>query len=243
MKIGVGVFTTGERPEYLAKMQARLQGFEVHIETDPDHTGPWNPARRCLEYFLGTDVTHVLLVGDDWLPCLDFQMVIDEVVASHPSDVICPYSSSNAALDALSKGWRWYTTHNGAVIEVIPRELISEFLAFVDDQVDEKLIKAINEDGLVNLWCMATDRLVFHTAVSLLEHQNAPSLLGHDQDAWRRSLIRPFEDMLGLQWNTPAVHARLQFTTHWLLTALKHPEKYNAHEKVYALQRGLPRGT
>lgn len=251
-RFAVGVFTVGtpERQATLARAEEKIDMrhptlVEYQVETDAERRGPWFPVKILLQYFATLDITHAVILQDDVLPCNDFMNVLTKVVQAKSTEAICLYSASHAACDALKKDLSWYTSLNGAVQFVLPVGLIAEFLEFVEFACDEEMQKDLGEDGMINLWAMCTDRDIWHTAVSVLDHQNPPSLVGNDEHKFRRPMIRPYEDMSGLNWNTGAIDSGVTYRTYWGLALLtpEAKEKYAVHEKMYKLHKRCPYGS
>lgn len=250
-RFAVGVFTIGtpEREKTLEKLEARLgrmgdgHPFKWYsVERDLERLGPWEPCKRLLTSFLETDCTHALLLPDDALPCPDFWNTLISALSCCPNQLVSLYSASPAAFDALKNKLSWYSTHNGALQITIPKAHIKPFLDFVEESAPSDLQKQLGEDGMFSLYAMCHGKPIITPAVSLIDHQNPPSTQGNDNHNFRRPAIRPYEDMSGINWATPALNGGLRYEIHWLLARLKPEarEKYKVHEIMYRLNKDRP---
>lgn len=246
MKIHYGVMhvPTYERKFTLQKALDRLPELTAVYQDalPPNNKGSWNGARWALEDAISCGADYVCVLQDDCLPCVGFDKQLRRVLTAVPKEAVCLYSNNIRVFEARQHGYSWYTSLNGAVQMTLPVWLAKEFLEFVDAYHPNA--GKYPEDTNLDLFCMATRRLIWTTAVSLIDHQNAPSLQGHENHDFRRPAIPPYEDMDQVDWETPALFVGRRFNTHANfreLTDAAH-SKFDLWKTYYSLERHEPIG-
>lgn len=242
MKIHYGIMLTPteERKRTVEEVENRLpEGVSVYTNTLPPK-GSWHLARWALEDAIKEGADYVCVLQDDCLPCWDFDTVLRKVLEAQPDEAICLYSNNNRAHEARQNGMSWYTSLNGAVQVTLPVKLAKEFLEFVDRYHPKA--PEFPEDTNLDIFCMATKRLIWTTAVSLIDHQNPPSLQGHDDHDFRRPAIPPYEDMGQIDWKTNALFVGRRFNTHAAFRDLNDAahQDLNLWRTYYDLERHKP---
>lgn len=237
------------RAECLAKCTERIDQTDprvrlFHVERDTVRRGPLDVARSCWDAMLKSDATHGILLNDDHLPCHNFVDVACKAIAAKPNAPISFYANSHSARKALAAQLSWYSTVDGATQVTAPLAMLRQFCTWER----MKLIKQcpLTEDARFDLWCMAHGLRIHQTAVSLVDHQNPPSLCGNDHHEWRRPSTPPWEDMSAIKWDTAVLHAgRAYLGNHWgLLHWLEREEQMavKAIKRAYALAQEAEAG-
>jgi hypothetical protein len=232
-----------EREATLAKLRERVPGCVV--VRDPDRTGAWSTARKCWE--AGVEAADwVVVLNDDALPCEGFREVATAALAQrHPNDPVCFYVGRPDAVDVLADRLHWYTTHDDLVGVgcALHRSVIPEFLAWVDANPD---VDDFSDDGRLNLWAMATGRLIYTTLPALVDHQlPEASMVGSavdDSAGARVATVPSTPNMDRIDWSGPAKHlGRSRWSNHWEMlhrVAFRSPELI---ERAYLVERqGVP---
>lgn len=202
----------------LDQLQAEGDKIPVHVTEDTDRAGSLDCWRRAMEMGLCFDATHVVWLGDDVTVCKNFGRTLRRAIAAQPLQVFdCYVNQENVAAPG-----GWYTTHDGYVggAGVMPRELLEEHLAWraqrmgFEPKGDPSYLG--NDEG-VNLWAMATGRLIWKTARSLIDHDDTvPSLEGNAGHDFRRSAryLADGDHLQGLD-DQPVHVGRTYVNNHW----------------------------
>lgn len=210
------------------------------VECDLTKRGAWPVARACWEWAVKyTDATHVIVMSDDALPCPRFEDIATRALEAQPNAIVSFYPNHPRSSEA--KGW--YTTPDGlvGVAMCMPRELVAEFL----DWNDRTMLEGVTypEDGRINLFAMATGRLVHVTSPALVDHQCPDtSLVGNEHHDMRRPVVG-YEgvDLDEIDWTAPPVAlGRTYRGAHWNLLTHTKPSERAAQDlacKAYVIER------
>lgn len=245
MKIHYGVMhlPVPERKLCLEIVESRLPDHtHVYYGALDPRTPSWKLARWAIEDAISNGSDYVCVLPDDCIPCNGFDTQLRRVLTAKSDEAVCLYSNNQRAHEARLHGFSWYTSLNGAVQVTLPVSLAKEFLEFVDQY--HPLANEYPEDTNLDLFCMATRRLIWTTAVSLIDHQNPPSLQGHDNHDFRRPAIPPYEDMDQVNWETDALFVGRRFNTHAALRDLNNAahSDLNLWRTYYELDRHIAPG-
>jgi hypothetical protein len=192
------------------------------VVADPERKGAWATARRCWEKGLANGADWIIVLNDDALPCEDFREVATKALAARsPNDPVCFFTALPDAVHLLAGIDHWYTTHDDfiGVGCALHRDVIPEFLAWVDANPG---VNDFTDDGRVNLWAMATRRLIYTTVPSLVDHQLPnQSMVGSRLDASdgpRLATVPPMVGMDRVDWTGRVAHfGRSRGGNHWEL--------------------------
>lgn len=186
-------------------MQCAAAGVELFIYEDQEAKGSLVPWIRCLQRAAKSDATHFVFLPDDAVLVPNFVDRLLDVIAARPNDVICCQSNHRGAPVAYEAGFRWYSTPDGftGFGGVLPIALVREHLEWRRTKLDPEAL--VQGDEGVNLWCMATRRLVYKPLPSLVQHDTKlKSLDGndwHDTINERTSLVwEPDKDLERWWW-------------------------------------------
>lgn len=148
---------------------------------DPD---PWRGYQRCLEE-LG-DASHVVVIQDDTIPCLNFAQTVEQIAAARPGTLTSlfvaglPNWNTRQFLRALSARRTWsplMAMQTGCVIHVCallwPADLARACLAWTAENAKRlpgHRGRPRSDDGVVSYWAKMTRQEVWATVPSLVEH-------------------------------------------------------------------------
>lgn len=128
--------------------------------------------------------SHVVWLPDDVQVCRDFGAILRACIEARPADVWDGFVNH-----PMVKEWGhrtnvppWYATFEGytGVVGCMPRGALEEHLSW-RERYERHSVSPANDAG-VNLWAMATKRLIYKTSYSLAKHDlTVPSLEGHDE--------------------------------------------------------------
>jgi hypothetical protein len=111
--------------------------------------------------------SHLLILQDDILPCVDFQETVSEIASLLPNQIISFFSAYDTSKPLVKKKhWLLMDRLYGTCAYVIPRNLAMEYLEF------NKLIKdrIFADDVRISMFIKAKNMNVYVTAPSLVEH-------------------------------------------------------------------------
>ncbi len=167
----------------------------MHESSPPD---PWAGYRRCLSG-IPSDVSHVLIVQDDAIPCPGFATAVEKIAIRNLNDPVClflgAYPASTAARVRRAKPDVRYvplgpTSFMPLVCVLWPTKAARSFLEW--SRTARGITRA--DDGNAARWIRASKQQVMVTSPSLVEHDDyTPSVKGGRDhvpgaEAWRRSL-------------------------------------------------------
>jgi hypothetical protein len=209
------------RRHTIARLTEQLQaeGLPFCVSHDNDRNGSLWCWKRAMRIGRDSDATHIVWLPDDAILAKGFGIALRKAIEAQPDQVFdCVV---NREIEPFpTEGW--YTTHDGYVggAGVMPRALLEEHLAWREEHIGWARMGEpgyMGNDYGVNVWAMATGRLIWKTAVSLIDHDTSiPSLDGNDDHDNRRPLNfrNDVTDLEG--WDKPPVHIGRTYTgTHW----------------------------
>lgn len=157
------------RTEALDRLLKSLPA-DVTVVHDDVHEGAWATARRCWERGVASHADWIVVLNDDALPCPDFPARVEAALDERDErDPVCFYTSHPDAGKVTNRSW--YTTHDDlvGVACALSRESALEFLEWAEENTEG--LDGFSDDGRINLWAMATGRLIYTTVPSLVDHQ------------------------------------------------------------------------
>ncbi len=186
--------------------------------------------------------------------CDDFVQVVKNIIQAKPSEIIAIFANHACAGQAKAAGYRWYTTPDGlaGVGSILPREALQGLMAWRDEALSNEAKERIPDDTQIDLFAMATGRLIHTPLPSLVDHDDSlPSLLSPSEPSERLTRARvseapPEPGMVNLDWIGPVIHMGRQYTgNHWKLlrdTTEDYRRGKDMAERAYALHRDTWRG-
>ncbi len=254
----IGIPHAAHAPERRPGLERILAQLKAEGAPEPYVTTAW---RRPQDFGpdlwqtgIASGAEHCVYLSDDALLCEDFVQVVKNVVSVKPTEIIAIFSNHAGASWAKNAGYRWYTTPDGlaGVGSILPRELLVELMAWREEALSREAKDRIPDDTQIDIFAMATGRLIHTPLPSLVDHDDSlPSLLGNGGDGkgpehTRTSVAPPEPGMANINWNQPAIHLGRQYTgNHWKLlrdTTEDYRRGKDMAERAYALHRDTWRG-
>ena len=206
MKLHHRIQHVAGRDASLARLLERLPPA-VEVMTDPDWGKPDqrpSPLRGYLRCLADPpkDVTHLVVLQDDALPCKRFHAMLTEAVGERPEDVISLFVgglSNRTRKDfyaALGRGDRWSPIYFRDIHHVValvwPVTLAKSFLQWYASARIPGPIPPRSDDAVVGYWARKQRRQIWATVPCLVEHpDDVPSTihsLGRQGDKGRRAI-------------------------------------------------------
>jgi len=225
------------REEALGALTARIEGdCEFHVMRDPERRGAWWNARRCWAAGLESGADWIVVLNDDALPCESFVDIVKAaLVTRDPRDPVCFYTAHPKAAEVEGA---WYTTHDGLVGVgcALSNEAALEFLVWCGMHPG---VSNFTDDGRINLWAMATGRLIHTTVPSLVDHQLPDvSTVGNEGHEHRKPVVLPGP---ARDWASEPVHFGRQYHgNHWELVFRTRSESWDLERSYTAHRHGEP---
>ncbi len=226
--------------ELREQLQLHSDGIDYYVVRDEVRAGSLHTWRRAMVLGLSSapQASHVVWLPDDALLCAGFGQALRAAIAARPDEVFDCYANHWAAPKLVGRS-AWYTTSEGYVGlgGTMPRALLEEHLAWRDTHIKPGAV--VNNDEGVNLWAMATGRLIWKTVESLVDHDDrVPSIDGNATDAWRRASTFA-RNAPAIDWTTEPIHlARSYERNHWSLISKVTPPM---PRRAYELERDVAR--
>ena len=173
------------RADLLPRLLPDLPGAQTVYDPEPDgKRNPWRTYLACLGA-LAPDASHLLVIQDDAIVCLDFMATVEKVIAAHPDSPICLFVPGvgllrNAMLDACYRGKQWAEIPRPAFVPVVavvwPRADAEALLAYAEEK--PFALGRTSDDANVAEWMRVTRRTFWMTVPSLADHpDDTPSLM------------------------------------------------------------------
>jgi hypothetical protein len=166
----------------VSQLRLEAPGIPFLIAEDHERIGCLRNWRRGMEMGLESGATHIVSLPDDAIICEDFGVIIQACIEARPDDILEGYVNHVALRHGILPTC-WYSTSDGftGVCGVLPRDLLARHLSWRDSLPE---LGDYPNDAGVNLWAIASGRLIYKTAWSLVQHdQRLPSLVGNQEQA------------------------------------------------------------
>lgn len=188
-----------------SQLDAEADGIPWVVIEDADRKGSLDCWRRAMEFGLATEATHITWLPDDAILCKGFGKALRAAIASQPEQVFdcvvnhvhihdAEHNPDNETMQRLRLESGWYTTPEGYCGGggTMPRAALVAHLQWRADGpgwLPKGERGYLANDYGVNVWAMATGRLIWKTARSLIDHDTSiASLDGNDAHDFRRPL-------------------------------------------------------
>jgi hypothetical protein len=181
----------------------------VHSSEPPS---PWEGYRRCLSDI--PECSHLLILQDDALPCVNFPVALESVAERFPSTPVClflgaaPASTAGRARKAMMRNERYVPLGSTAFVPLVavlwPRRKAAEFYCW--SETATRMTRA--DDGNAMRWMRAKSQTFMVTVPSLVEHNDfVPSVKGGSSrprkhqpgKSWRHAYLLA-EDAAAYDW-------------------------------------------
>lgn len=179
----------------------------IRVPGEKHGQGVWGIFERALsKAYLVPEVTHILTLREDVIPCRDFLIAVKHAITAVPDEVLTFCSNRPVVAEARRLGHSWVLSPDGSWggTTVLPVPLVGDFLRW-----NRKYVRPTYqaEDGRIDLFCLATGRFIWTSCPSLLYHNHAAtSMKGHKWE-WRREpiwFIGMDRSPLRIDWTPPS---------------------------------------
>lgn len=168
----------GNRPAY----------YREFTEKEPNHS--WST--KLWAWGLATGADYLLQLQDDVQVTNEFWPHLRMMLEAVPDQIIGLESVHPVSQMLYERGGSWYTTADGliGVGYVFPRDVLFEFMAWRQNKLRPGAIYAISEDTMIDVFCMATGRKVWHPVPTIIDHDvSLSSTYGNDHHSHRRPVV------------------------------------------------------
>jgi len=203
-----------ERVESYKRLRATLElgSIEGHLDIPgvlaerafggPEPRAAWSEAQWL--WSLETGAEHCLFLQDDVLaaPAEIFWPTLEDITKGHGKEDVVSFYSSHQAARILARwgdyGWYSLSDHVGGPAYLMPRALLSGFLAWRKESLHEGAKEYLAEDDQIALFLMSTGRRCFYPVMSIADHDHTlDSAFGFGPSLFRRSAVR-WDEPLGV---------------------------------------------
>jgi 3'-phosphoadenosine 5'-phosphosulfate sulfotransferase (PAPS reductase)/FAD synthetase len=150
---------------------------------DSGHLGVGENARRAWGWGAGVEhASHVLVIQDDAVTCMDVVQTIDQIVQVAPRSLLSFMEWTNASEEARARSIHWVETRANAmgVAILMPRPMVVEMLSWIDTHYTKALWPFNADDSMIAAWCMASGVRPMHPVPTPFQHGLPDkSTLGH----------------------------------------------------------------
>lgn len=173
----------------------RLDGLDATPVRDPDWESPhWNSWRSYLHCLKSAALTgtHVLVIQDDTLPCLNFGKAAPVVLSARPNGIVCFYVGGGAVgLPVVHAGnacRHWTTLAKNLWLPLVatafPVQTVQQLLVWA--AVDSYAQRARGDDAVLGRFARAHHLPIWATVPNLVQHPDTvPSLIRRTAAAGR----------------------------------------------------------
>jgi hypothetical protein len=206
------ILTVPERAELLEDLQHRLAApLPVPVYLDSDRSTRTNvlswPAAACkaADAARAAEVTHLMVIEDDVLPCGDFLAAATLAIRHRPQDVVSFYASRGETLKARDKGSSWAPCRRWLNAQAMawPLPIWERCWAWMCSKMGQRYLveaKSPGADDWFQQFLEAERIRVLATAPSLVDHRPVRSATpGHQGGVRWRARWFIGEDGSGLQ--------------------------------------------
>ena len=202
------------RADILPRLLPDLPGAQVVADPDPTNPkrSPWRCYLACLSE-IKSDDSHLLIIQDDALVCLDFLPTVENVIAAHPDRITClfvpgtPHGGSRAMLDACGRGEHWARIPDQAFVPCVaivwPRAEAEALLTYSEARPFARGRTA--DDANVKEWSKIAQRPVWMTVPSLVDHPDDVVSLAGQTAMGGRNPARTACCWAGREWSPSQV--------------------------------------
>lgn len=179
MSIEIHVVAHIKRQEMAEKL-AKVVSAD-HVWVDNGELGEWRNHLRAWKKAATSTATHAVILQDDAVPIEDFRSHVEEAIARRPTELISLYLGTHrprreetlravAEADESEASWIESDTLHWGVAVVVPVDLIDEILTTIHRS-------RLPYDQRIGAWATATNRPVYYTWPSLVDHADEPTVI------------------------------------------------------------------
>lgn len=173
MRLAVRIQTKGTRERWTELLLDLLEQeiYSKHLDVSIRIVSNKNLWQSCKDTFLSTDEndTHILVLQDDVLPCLDIVETAQIIAELLPNDPVTFFSSSDAVAHALQKGSNWaqIAVWFMAQCYMLPTALACDMVQWIDEYCRQDIK---HDDDRMATYMWYHHKKVFVTVPCLVEH-------------------------------------------------------------------------
>ncbi len=230
------------RDKYVDDIVEALDGVDHLVVEDTARLGQYKSVDAGLYHAFKKDPSHIMVIPDDTILCNNFPSVLHRVLEAKPNLPLCLYNNCAPTRQAKELGYSWVTRISGMVQPTAPTWMWKEFKTWAREKFPVAALGMRPCDTAFELFLNCTRRPFWTPVISLMEHGDAPSMVGHEEHDHRKAEIGPSEELETINWDTDGI-----FATHycqnvaWLLGAPKPTlAEYPIHEIYYEVIRQVP---
>lgn len=227
------------------------------IRAITDKAPHWVWSEQAWRFLATSEETHGVVLQDDVTVGPGFWHQLNDAKVRRPNDIIalqCQASiglpkdifgnpvpgALSAAERARDAGLRWVSTCDGLLGSgyMMPRELYAELLEWREKVAEPRIVETpgLGEDTLINVWAMATGRLIYHCVPALIDHDTTLASTWGNPHHTRETTpnVTWRDDVPAFYGASGALHAgRHYFGNHWMvLTGQKLPDRAARREAL-----------
>lgn len=199
--LSVTIMAHPKRYQYVMRYMMPRLGKDVKIQWDINSRGVWPNARAA---WLSATGKHHMVLQDDLYLCRNLVASVKAAVQAVPDKIISLYSVNSENHAAQEAGHSWIVIKAGCWGQalVLPYDLIREFVAWTVIHVDPILR---TYDNRMAMWAVKTNRPVWCTVPSLVDHEGAATSTLGNSNAKRRATLFIGENISGtsIDWTPP----------------------------------------
>lgn len=177
MNVSLVLTTAGHVPERmkaLEELKARLdlsRWASVRIETEKAPNWQW--AAHVWDWAADQDTLGTVFLQEDIDVSHDFETRIEEIVSTHPTELIGIHCAHPGARRAYLDGYRWARTRDGliGVAYFLPTADVRELVSWRIRDLRSRAYERITEDCLVDIYAMCHEREIWHPLPSPVRHK------------------------------------------------------------------------
>ncbi len=169
-----------------------IHDFRIFADRAPNHV--WSA--QMWHWAAETGTTHFLQLQDDVIVTPQFWKVLRAMVSAVPDQLIGLES-------VLEYPGPWYTTSDGliGVGYVFPMLPLREFLEWRAHALCKGAVESIDEDTLIDVWCVAIGRRIWHPVPTIIDHDtDIKSTYGHEHHSHRRPKVTWKDRSTDVDW-------------------------------------------
>ena len=189
MKIAARIQHHASRAALIPDLLAALADFDdVQVVMDAGESlDTWRAHRACLEA-MPDDVSHLLVLQDDALPCQQIAVRLLADIQQKHDDLLCLFAPGfgfirRRMLDAQQRGERFVLLPQTAFVPLVavvyPRAVVERLLAWSDGEgwpaASSRILRG-SDDGIVASFCRSARIHAWATVPCLVEHGDGVSI-------------------------------------------------------------------
>jgi hypothetical protein len=168
------------RPQGLQRLLERVPSAEVISDDEPGQSNPWRGYRKCLANLPASG--HVVVLQDDTVPCINFELGLERLVVARPSDVVSLFVGGlnsvtrRNCFEALRQGRHWALLHPRDIAHVVgliwPVDQARDFLTWTETAKipGHGLRMPRSDDAIVGSWARQTKTPIWIALPNLVQH-------------------------------------------------------------------------